>query len=154
MISPTLTKISIGPTIIAPWELRPQKFGQRSAWLRIWNVGIRQLVSSNWIGEVERVGSLEIHRNARRMHRDEFSQQRDGHVWEDTRYSSATSRMVFTVDTGFILSGGDRPALRTFDVTMIEAGQYDADWPRLGAPYTWVPEQGVGGDTVSASANG
>ena len=74
------------------------------------------------------------------MPRDESRSQRDGTLWAGYALLGVQHRAWYSGDTGFhsaLKEIGRR--FGPFDVTLIEAGQYDADWPdwHLG------PEQAV-----------
>ena len=137
----TTTTISIGQRS-PPWRTGLQRSWRRSAWVRIWNAGAsRPLVSSNWIGGSPR--ALARSRSSPRPHvmpRDESRRKVTARYGPDTRYSARSIAHGIPVIRDFIPRWQEiGRRFGPFDVTLIEAGQYDADWPdwHLG------PEQAV-----------
>ena len=109
------------------------------AHLERWGIPAARIVELDW-WQSARVGSLEIIATPARHASGRNPLQRDGTLWAGYALLGAQHRAWYSGDTGF------HPALEEigrrfgpFDVTLIEAGQYDADWPdwHLG------PEQAV-----------
>ena len=129
------------PTIavMANWDARfvvPLGVG---AHLERWGIPPARVVELDW-WQSARVGSLEIIATPARHASGRISPQSDGTLWAGYALLGAQHRVWYSGDTGFhsaLEEIGRR--FGPFDVTLIEAGQYDADWPdwHLG------PEQAV-----------
>ena len=109
------------------------------AHLERWGIPAARIVELDWWQSV-RVGSLEIIATPARHASGRISPQSDGTLWAGYALLGAQHRAWYSGDTGFhsaLEEIGRR--FGPFDVTLIEAGQYDADWPdwHLG------PEQAV-----------
>jgi L-ascorbate metabolism protein UlaG (beta-lactamase superfamily) len=107
--------------------------------LERWGIPNAQIVELDW-WQSARVGSLEIVATPARHASGRMLSKRDGTLWAGYALLGAQHRVWYSGDTGFhdeLAEIGRR--LGPFDVTLIEAGQYDADWPdwHLG------PEQAV-----------
>ena len=109
------------------------------AHLERWGIPVSRIVELDW-WQSARVGSLEIIATPARHASGRISPQRNGTLWAGYVLAGASHRVWYSGDTGFhseLEEIGRR--LGPIDVTLIEAGQYDADWPdwHLG------PEQAV-----------
>ena len=109
------------------------------AHLERWGVPAARIVELDW-WQSARVGSLEIIATPARHASGRISGQSDSTLWAGYALLGARHRAWYSGDTGFhsaLAEIGRR--FGPFDVTLIEAGQYDADWPdwHLG------PEQAV-----------
>ena len=109
------------------------------AHLERWGVPAARIVELDW-WQTARVGSLEIAATPARHASGRISGQSDSTLWAGYALFGAQHRVWYSGDTGFhsaLAEIGRR--FGPFDVTLIEAGQYDADWPdwHLG------PEQAV-----------
>ena len=109
------------------------------AYLERWGIPAARIVELDW-WQSARVGSLEIIATPARHASGRISLQSDGTLWAGYALLGAQHRVWYSGDTGFhsaLEEIGRR--FGPFDVTLIEAGQYDADWPdwHLG------PEQAV-----------
>ena len=109
------------------------------AHLERWGIPATRIVELDW-WQSTRVGSLEIVATPARHASGRIPLQRDSTLWAGYALLGAQHRAWYSGDTGFhsaLEEIGRR--LGPFDVTLIEAGQYDADWPdwHLG------PEQAV-----------
>ena len=109
------------------------------AHLERWKVPAARIVELDW-WQSARVGSLEIVATPARHASGRLSAQSDGTLWAGYALLGSQHRAWYSGDTGFhsaLQEIGRR--FGPFDVTLIEAGQYDKDWPdwHLG------PEQAV-----------
>ena len=109
------------------------------AHLERWGIPAARIVELDW-WQSARVGSLEIIATPARHASGRTSPQSDGTLWAGYALLGEQHRVWYSGDTGFhsaLKEIGRR--LGPFDVTLIEAGQYDKDWPdwHLG------PEQAV-----------
>jgi L-ascorbate metabolism protein UlaG (beta-lactamase superfamily) len=109
------------------------------AHLERWGIPPARIVELDW-WQSTRVGSLEIIATPARHVSGRISPQSDGTLWAGYALLGAQHRVWYSGDTGFhsaLEEIGQR--FGPFDVTLVEAGQYDADWPdwHLG------PEQAV-----------
>ena len=109
------------------------------AHLERWGIPPARIVELDW-WQSTRIGSLEIIAAPARRASGRILQQRDGTLWAGYASLGAQHRAWYSGDTGFhsaLEEIGRR--FGPFDVTLIEAWQYDADWPdwHLG------PEQAV-----------
>jgi len=107
--------------------------------LESWGIAAARIVELDW-WQSTRVGSLEIFATPARHASGRVSPQSDGTLWAGYALLGAQHRVWYSGDTGFhseLEEIGRR--FGPFDVTLIEAGQYDKDWPdwHLG------PEQAV-----------
>ena len=109
------------------------------AHLERWGVPPAHIVELDW-WQSTRVGSLEIIATPARHASGRISGQSDNTLWAGYALLGAQHRVWYSGDTGFHSSLAEiGRRFGPFDVTLIEAGQYDADWPdwHLG------PEQAV-----------
>lgn len=109
------------------------------AHLERWGIPAARIVELDW-WQSARVRSLEIIATPARHASGRISPQSDGTLWAGYALLGAQHRAWYSGDTGFhsaLEEIGRR--FGPFDVTLIEAGQYDRDWPdwHLG------PEQAV-----------
>lgn len=109
------------------------------AHLERWGVPAARIVELDW-WQSTRVGALEIVATPARHASGRISGQSDGTLWAGYALLGTQHRVWYSGDTGFhsaLAEIGRR--FGPFDVTLIEAGQYDKDWPdwHLG------PEQAV-----------
>jgi L-ascorbate metabolism protein UlaG (beta-lactamase superfamily) len=109
------------------------------AHLERWGIPSARIVELDW-WQSARVGSLEIIATPARHASGRISGQGDGTLWAGYALLGPQHRVWYSGDTGFhsqLAEIGRR--FGPFDVTLIEAGQYDKDWPdwHLG------PEQAV-----------
>jgi L-ascorbate metabolism protein UlaG (beta-lactamase superfamily) len=109
------------------------------AHLERWGIPAPRIIELDW-WQSARVGSLEIIATPARHASGRTSPQSDGTLWAGYALLGAQHRAWYSGDTGFhsaLEEIGRR--FGPFDVTLIEAGQYDRDWPdwHLG------PEQAV-----------
>ena len=126
-------------TAMANWDARfvvPLGVG---AHLERWGIQAARIVELDW-WQSARVGSLEIIATPARHASGRISPQGDRTLWAGFALLGAQHRAWYSGDTGFhsaLEEIGRR--FGPFDVTLIEAGQYDKDWPdwHLG------PEQAV-----------
>ena len=108
-------------------------------YLERWDIPTARIVELDW-WQSARVGSLEIIATPARHASGRKSLRGDGTLWAGYALLGAQHRAWYSGDTGFhsaLEEIGRR--FGPFDVTLIEAGQYDKDWPdwHLG------PEQAV-----------
>ena len=119
------------PTIaaMAKWEATfvvPLGVG---AHLERWGIRPARIVELDW-WQSARVGSLEIIATPARHASGRVLPQSDGTLWAGYALLGTQHRVWYSGDTGFhsaLEEIGRR--FGPFDVTLIEAGQYDADWP-------------------------
>ena len=109
------------------------------AFLRRWGIPQTRIVELDWWQSAQ-VGGLQIVATPSRHHSGRISPQSDQRLWAGYAFIGDAHRVWYSGDTGFhsaLAQIGAR--LGPFDVTLIEAGQYDATWPdwHLG------PEQAV-----------
>lgn len=129
------------PTIVAmtQWDAKflvPLGVG---AHLEAWGIPATRIMELDW-WESARVGALEIVATPTRHHSGRVSPDSDQTQWAGYAMLGPQHRVWYSGDTGFhaaLDEIGQR--FGPFDVTLIEAGQYDEDWPdwHLG------PEQAV-----------
>jgi L-ascorbate metabolism protein UlaG (beta-lactamase superfamily) len=109
------------------------------AHLARWGIAESRIKELDW-WESTRVGELAIHATPSRHHTGRLSPQSDKTLWAGYALVGPSHRVYYSGDTGFFPGLADiGTRLGPFDVAMIEAGQYDPDWPdwHLG------PEQAV-----------
>ncbi len=109
------------------------------AYLERWGIPAARIVELDW-WQSARIGSLEIIATPARHASGRFSLQGNGTLWAGYGLVGTQHRAWYSGDTGFHSSLEEiGRRFGPFDVTLIEAGQYDADWPdwHLG------PEQAV-----------
>ena len=119
------------PTFVTPLGV--------GASLERWGIPAAHIVELEW-WQSTRVGSLEIIATPARHASGRISPQSDVTLWAGYAFLGTQHRVWYSGDTGFhsaLEEIGQR--FGPFDVTLIEAGQYDKDWPdwHLG------PEQAV-----------
>ena len=110
-----------------------------AAFLRAWGISDTRITELDW-WQSARVGTLQIVATPSRHHSGRLSPQSDLRLWAGYAFAGERHRVWYSGDTGFssaLAEIGKR--FGPFDVTLIEAGQYDAAWPdwHLG------PEQAV-----------
>jgi L-ascorbate metabolism protein UlaG (beta-lactamase superfamily) len=109
------------------------------AFLRAWGIADERITELDW-WQTAHLGVLQIVATPSRHHSGRVSPQSDLRLWAGYAFVGEQHRVWYSGDTGFhsaLAQIGNR--LGPFDVTLIEAGQYDAAWPdwHLG------PEQAV-----------
>jgi L-ascorbate metabolism protein UlaG (beta-lactamase superfamily) len=114
------------------------------AFLRAWGIDASRITELDWWQSAQ-VGTLQIVATPSRHHSGRLSPQSDLRLWAGYAFIGDRHRAWYSGDTGFhsaLAEIGSR--LGPFDVTLIEAGQYDAAWPdwHLG------PEQAVEADRL------
>ena len=117
--------------------------------MRTWSAGVpaARIVELDW-WQFGRVGSLEIIATPARHASGRLSAQNDGTLWAGYALLGEQHRVWYSGDTGFhtaLPEIGRR--FGPFDVTLIEAGQYDKDWPdwHLGSEQAVEAHRLVGG---------
>jgi L-ascorbate metabolism protein UlaG (beta-lactamase superfamily) len=110
-----------------------------AAFLRAWGISDTRITELDWWQSAP-VGTLQIVATPSRHHSGRLSPQSDLRLWTGYAFVGERHRVWYSGDTGFssaLAEIGKR--FGPFDVTLIEAGQYDAAWPdwHLG------PEQAV-----------
>jgi len=109
------------------------------AHLARWGVPEQRIVELDW-WQSTRVGGIELVATPARHGSGRYSAKSNKTLWAGYAFIGPRHRVWYSGDTGF---HDDLPRIGErfgpFDVTMIEAGQYDGDWPdtHLG------PEQAV-----------
>jgi L-ascorbate metabolism protein UlaG (beta-lactamase superfamily) len=114
------------------------------AYLERWGIPAARIVELDW-WQFARAGSLEIIATPARHASGRISLQGDGTLWAGYALLGAQHRVWYSGDTGFhsaLEEIGRR--FGPFDVTLIEAGQYDADWP------DWHRPRASGGGTSAS----
>jgi L-ascorbate metabolism protein UlaG (beta-lactamase superfamily) len=109
------------------------------AFLRAWGIADERITELDW-WQTARVGSLQVVATPSRHHSGRVSPQSDLRLWAGYAFVGEQHRVWYSGDTGFHSALAQIGAkLGPFDLTLIEAGQYDAAWPdwHLG------PEQAV-----------
>jgi L-ascorbate metabolism protein UlaG (beta-lactamase superfamily) len=99
------------------------------AHLSRWGIPDRRIIELDW-WQSARVGGLELIATPARHASGRVSTKSDKTLWAGYAIVGAQHRAWYSGDTGFhadLARIGRR--LGPFDVTLIEAGQYDADWP-------------------------
>jgi L-ascorbate metabolism protein UlaG (beta-lactamase superfamily) len=109
------------------------------AHLAYWGIPAARIIELDW-WQSARVGTLEVVSTPSRHASGRLYPQSDATLWSGFALRGPVHKVYYSGDTGLfpgMRDIGDR--LGPFDLTMIEAGQYDADWPdwHLG------PEQAV-----------
>jgi L-ascorbate metabolism protein UlaG (beta-lactamase superfamily) len=109
------------------------------AFLRAWGIAQDRIDELDWWQSTQ-LGAVTIIATPSRHHSGRISPQSDLRLWAGYAFVGGAHRVWYSGDTGFhaaLAQIGKR--LGPFDVTLIEAGQYDATWPdwHLG------PEQAV-----------
>ena len=109
------------------------------AHLARWGISAARIVELDW-WQSTRVGELTLTLTPSRHHSGRLSPQSDLTLWGGIALAGPAHRVYYSGDTGLhdaMVDIGTR--LGPFDLALIEAGQYDADWPdwHLG------PEQAV-----------
>jgi L-ascorbate metabolism protein UlaG (beta-lactamase superfamily) len=99
------------------------------AHLSQWGIPERQIIELDW-WQAGRVGALEVVATPARHASGRISTKRDKTLWAGFAFIGPQHRAWYSGDTGFhdeLPRIGER--LGPFDVTLVEAGQYDANWP-------------------------
>ncbi|WP_457330129.1 MBL fold metallo-hydrolase [Rhizobacter sp. P5_C2] len=107
--------------------------------LRGWGVPADRIVELDWWQSTQ-VGTLQVTSTPARHASGRLNPQSDRTLWTGFAMVGATHRVYYSGDTGLFEEMNDiGKRLGPFDLTLIESGQYDADWPdwHLG------PEQAV-----------
>jgi L-ascorbate metabolism protein UlaG (beta-lactamase superfamily) len=107
--------------------------------LRGWGVPAQRIVELDW-WQATQVGTLTVTSTPARHASGRVNPQADKTLWSGFALAGPQHRVYYSGDTGLFPAMSDIGArLGPFDLTLIEAGQYDADWPdwHLG------PEQAV-----------
>lgn len=109
------------------------------AHLELWGIPATRIVELDWWAST-RVGPLTLVATPARHASGRLSSKSNKTLWAGWSIAGPKHRVWYSGDTGFhndLATIGDR--LGPFDLTLIEAGQYDAHWPdnQLG------PEQAV-----------
>jgi len=107
--------------------------------LRRWGVAPDRILELDW-WQATRVGSLTVTATPARHASGRLNPQSDKTLWSGYAVAGAAHKVWYSGDTGLFAGMseiGER--LGPFDLTLVESGQYDADWPdwHLG------PEQAV-----------
>ena len=99
------------------------------AHLASWGIPAERIVELDW-WQTARVGGLELTATPARHKSGRFVGQQDQTLWAGYAIVGAQHRVWYSGDTGFhreFASIGQR--LGPFDVALVDAGQYDANWP-------------------------
>jgi L-ascorbate metabolism protein UlaG (beta-lactamase superfamily) len=109
------------------------------AHLAYWGIPADRIIELDW-WQSTRIGTLEVTATPSRHASGRLKPQSDQTLWSGFAMRGPTHKVWYSGDTGFfpgLREIGER--LGPFDLTLIEAGQYDAAWPdwHLG------PEQAV-----------
>ena len=109
------------------------------AHLAHWGIPAERIVELDWWLST-RIGELVLTLTPSRHHSGRLSPQSDLTLWGGIALAGPAHRVYYSGDTGLLDAMNDiGTRLGPFDLALIEAGQYDADWPdwHLG------PEQAV-----------
>ncbi|MEL1265166.1 MBL fold metallo-hydrolase [Pseudoxanthomonas putridarboris] len=99
------------------------------AHLRAWGIPAARIHELDWWESV-RIGALDITATPARHASGRINPESNATLWAGFAIAGPVHRAWYSGDTGFHSSLdriGER--LGPFDLTLIEAGQYDADWP-------------------------
>jgi L-ascorbate metabolism protein UlaG (beta-lactamase superfamily) len=109
------------------------------AHLAYWGIPANRIIELDW-WQSARVGALEVVSTPSRHASGRLKPESDLTLWSGFAMRGPVHRVWYSGDTGFFAGMRDiGERLGPFDLTLIESGQYDAEWPdwHLG------PEQAV-----------